>query len=363
MFDALRGVTVLEVGAMTPGKYCGFLMVGWGAQSIRIERAAGDGGISNEDLQLNRGKQSMVLNLRDEADLETLLNLARTADVLIESYRPGVTARLGIDYDAIQALNPGIIYCSLSGFGQSGGQANRAAYDLMFMSETGLLHALQAGAGAPATPHTYLADATAGLTAAFAITSALHARGQTGRGRHIDLSIQESLFSLLSVSHGTQRQAAGVSVGVSVGVSGLESAQRAARPIFGIYQARDGRAIALTALREVSCRALFRYFGNEDLWRHGHDVGENGQAAKAFLEQRFAENDAQYWVETLGQLDIEIALVQSPEEAFDNEQLRGRNMIVDTLDPFGQPLRQIGFPATSRNGPALAPAPINKTND
>ncbi|MFP6696259.1 MAG: CoA transferase, partial [Alphaproteobacteria bacterium] len=86
MLDSLRGVSILEVGAMTPGKYCGFLLVGWGARSMRIERTGGDGGISNEDLQLNRGKQSKVLNLRDPSDRGTLLDLAREADVLIECY-------------------------------------------------------------------------------------------------------------------------------------------------------------------------------------------------------------------------------------------------------------------------------------
>ena len=354
MFDSLRGVSILEVGAMTPGKYCGFLMVDWGARSMRIERTGGDGGISNEDLQLNRGKQSKVLNLRDPSDRGTLLDLAREADVLIECYRPGVTARLGIDYDTIQAINERIIYCSLTGFGQAGGKANRAAYDLLFMAETGLLHALQGGNGDPASPQTYLADAAAGLTAAFAITSALHARRRTRRDRHIDLSIQESLFSLLSVSHGTRRGAEAV--------SGGESAQRSRRPIYNIYTARDGRAIALTALSEASGRALFRYFRDEERWRDGHDFGELGAKAKAFLARCFLANDAAYWVQTLGRLDIEIALVQRPEDAFDNEQLRARNMLLETTDHLGQPLRQIGYPATSHAAPALDPAPINQTD-
>lgn len=354
MFDSLRGVSILEVGAMTPGKYCGFLMVGWGARSMRIERAGGDGGISNEDLQLNRGKQSKVLNLREAADRETFLGLAREADVLIECYRPGVTARLGIDYDTIQAINDGIIYCSLTGFGQAGGEANRAAYDLLFMAETGLLHALQGGNGEPASPQTYLADAAAGLTAAFAVTSALHARGQSGRGRQIDLSIQESLFSLLSVSHGTQRG--------GEAVSGGESAQRSRRPIYNIYTTRDGRAIALTALSEASGRALFRYFGHEEGWLDGHDIGQRGAETTSFLARCFMANDAAYWVETLGRLDIEIALVQRPQDAFDNAQLRARNMMLDTTDHLHQPLRQIGHPATSRRAPALAPAPINRTD-
>ncbi|MBT3532781.1 MAG: CoA transferase [Rhodospirillaceae bacterium] len=349
MHDALQGVTVLEVGALTPGKYCGYLMTGWGAKSIRIERETQQGDISNEDLQLNRGKRSMVLNLRDEVDRKVLLDLARTADVLIESYRPGVTKRLGIDYDAIRGLNDRIIYCSLSGFGQDGPDANRAAYDLLFQAETGIFHTSQANNTEYMTSQTYLADSTAGLTAAFAITAALQARSHTGMGRHIDLSIQESLFSLLSVSHGTVRD--------GVPVSGRDSVNRSHRPIYNIYQARDGRSVALTAFSEASGRALFRYFGDEDLCQYGHDFGQRGAEAKAFLQRCFLEHDAQYWVEILGALEIEIALVQTPEEAFENKQLQSRNMILDTKDQAGQKLRQIGFPATSRRAPAIEPAP------
>ena len=349
MLDALQGVNILEVGAMTPGKYCGFLMTGWGAKSIRIERELQGDTISHEDLQLNRGKQSMVLNLRDDGDRETFMGLARGADVLIESYRPGVTKRLGVDYEAIRAINERIIYCSLSGFGQAGGEANRAAYDLLFQAETGILHALQGNQKDYAPPQTYLADGVAGLTAAFAIAAALQARGPTGSGRYIDLSIQESLFSLLSVSHGTCRD--------GVAVSGQESANRSSRPIYNIYRARDGRAIAITALSEASGRALFRYFGDEDRWRHGHDFTGPGAETKAFLQEHFLTRDAKYWVDTLGGLNIEIAMVQSPEDAFDNSQLISRNMIIESHDQAGARLRQIGFPATASAAPDLEPSP------
>ncbi|MDP6832272.1 MAG: CoA transferase [Alphaproteobacteria bacterium] len=289
MHDALKGITVLEVGVMTPGKYCGFLMTGWGATSIRVEREFSSGGINNEDLLLNRGKKSVVLNLRDEGDHAAFLDLAREADVLIESYRPGVTERLGIDYDAIRVINPGIIYCSLSGFGQSGPDAMRAAYDMLFQAESGLLHALNANASEIAAPQTYIADATNGLMAAFAICASLQGRSSTGQGRHIDLSMQETMFSLLSVSHGTMRD--------GVVVSGRDAAQRSLRPANNVYRARDGRHIVITAMSENSCRALFRHLGNEDLWRQGLAIGDSENPAKAFLQEQFAQNDGQHWVD------------------------------------------------------------------
>lgn len=349
MLDALKGTTVLEVGVLTPGKYCGFLMTGWGAKSIRIEREASQDGVTIEDLQLNRGKQSVILDLRDDADRKALIDLARTADVLIEGYRPGVTHRLGIGYDAIRAVNEGIIYCSISGFGQAGPDTGRAVYDLSFMAESGLLHALHANGSGIASPQTYLADAATGLTAAFAIAAALHGRNRTGQGRHIDLSMQETVFSMLSVSHGT--------IGDGAVNSGRISADRSARPAYNIYRARDGRYVAITALSEKACRILFRYFGSEGLWQEGLALGDQGQEAKVFLEQRFAENDAQHWRDALAALEIEVALVKTPEEAFDSPQLQARNMVLDTHDGSGEPLRQIGFPATSRAAPQLAPAP------
>ncbi len=341
MHEALQGVTVLEVGAMTPGKFCGHLLTGWGAQSTRIEREAPSDPVSNEDLLLNRGKESLVLNLRDDGERQVLFDLAVQADVLIESYRPGVTSRLGIDYGTIRGLNDTIIYCSLSGFGQAGPQSQRAAYDLMFMAETGLLHCLQPN-GDITSPQTYLADAVSGLTAAFAITAALHERNRTGRGRHIDLSMQESLFSLLAVSHGSIRD--------GVAISGLEVAERSARPVYNIYKAGDGRHVAITALSEASGRALFRYFGDEELWQYGHDLGTDGAKARAFLQNAFLRHDASHWVAVLGALDIEIGLVKSPEEAFEDPQLIARKMIRETEDDDGRSLRQIGFPATSKAG-------------
>ncbi|MBT3370446.1 MAG: CoA transferase [Rhodospirillaceae bacterium] len=349
MKDALKGISILEVGVMTPGQYCGFLMTGWGATSIRIERDHAANGISNEDLLLNRGKQSVVLNLRDPDDHAAFLELARTADVLIESYRPGVSTRLGIDYDAIRAINPGIIYCSQSGFGQNGPEAGRAAYDMLFQAETGLLHALNANASEITAPQTYIADAANGLMAAFAISAALQGRNQTGEGRHIDLSMQETAFSLLSVSHGTMRD--------GQPVSGNDAADRSLRPANNIYRTRDDRHIVITAISEKSCRALFRHLGDEEQWQLGLETGNPKNQAKAFLQERFAGNDAQHWVDVLTPLGIEIGMVKTPEEAFDSPQLAARNMVLDTHDHAGNALRQIGFPATPKATPHLEPAP------
>ncbi len=341
MKHALDGVSVLEVGVMTPGKFCGFLMCGWGAQSLRVERPGQEGDFSTEDLLLNRGKRSIALNLRDPRGQDLLLRLCAKADVLIESYRPGVAARLGIGYDAVRAVNDGIVYCSLSGFGQNGPDKAQPAYDLLFQARSGLTHLM--GAETPVSPRTWLADAVSGLMAASTISAALRQKAVTGSGTHIDLAMLDSVFALLAVSHGT----------AGARSAGAEVEAWARRPAYDIYEAGDGRFIALAAAREASCKALFAELGRPDLGETALLPGAAGEAAGSFLRETFRTKPANEWVETLSALDIEISRVNRPEEAYDDAQLLARGMLRDTAHPAVGALRQIGVPC----GDLAAPAP------
>lgn len=348
MREALKGVSVLEVGTMTPGKYAGYLLCGWGATSIRVERPEGAGELSMEDLLLNRGKRSLTLDLRSDEGREALLKLAGQADVLMESYRPGVAERLGIGYEAIRAVSPGIVYCSLSGFGQNGPDAMRPAYDLLFQAETGLGQLLRRADETPAPPRTFLADSVSGLMTAFAISAALRRKAETGEGCHIDLSIQESLFSLFAVSHGT------------IAADGRAAADRSEvwsqRPVYDIYRAGDGRHVAITATREVSARALFEHLGRPELAEAAMQPGVSGEEAAAFLREHFAQKPAAAWVEELAAQGIEVAPVNSPAEAMDLPQLKHRGMVVESGHPLEGTLRQIGIPGVG-GAVALSPAP------
>lgn len=346
MQDALQGVTILEVGVMTPGKYCGFLMTGWGARSIRVERPGGAGEITTEDLQLNRGKRSITLNLRDPRGRDALLRLCVRADVLIEGYRPGVTGRLGIDYDAVRAVNESIVYCSLSGFGQDGPDRQRPAFDLIFQARSGFSSLL--GDGPPHPPRTWLADSVSGLMAACTISAALRKREATGTGIHIDLAMLDSVFSLLSVSHGT--------VGADGRSAGDEAERRSHRPAYDIYEAGDGRFVALGAARPASCRALFEHLGRPDLADRGLETGPAGAEAAGFLHAALKAKPAQGWVDELSALDIEAAVVATPREAFDDPQLKARNMVAEMAHPQAGALRQIGVPAAGAIDPGPAPA-------
>lgn len=348
MREALDGVRVLEVGTMTPGKYAGYLLCGWGARSIRVERPEFSDQLSTEDLLLNRGKRSLTLNLRSEAGREALLKLAASSDVLMESYRPGVAQRLGFGYDAARAMNPEIVYCSLSGFGQQGSDALRPAYDLLFQAETGFCDLLARQGDTPSPPRAFLADSVSGLMAAFAVCAALRQKEATGQGTYIDLSIQESLFSLLSVSHGTV-----ASDGES---AGAKSEAWSRRPVYDIYRAADGEHFALAATRPESARTLLAHLGQPDLTETAMRPGAAGEKAAAFLREAFARKPAAMWVEELAALNIEVAAVNEPIQAYDLPQLKARGMIVESQHPLAGTLRQIGIPGVGE-AVALAPAP------
>ena len=342
MKDCLAGIEVLEIGVMTPGKFAGFLLVGWGARSLRVERPGGGSEpITDEDLLLNRGKRSMTLDLRSEAGRQAIHRLAARADVVIEGHRPGTAERLGIDWQTLHELNEKLVYCSVSGFGQDGPDRLRPGYDLIFQATTGLLQATAPPGAAPGVPATYLADATSGLAAGFAIAAALRKAAVDGIGTRLDLSMLEAAFSLLAVSHGTMR-------------AGADPDTAAARPAYDVYRAADGRDVAIGAARPASCRALFEYLGRADLAERGLVPGD--AEAAAFLRTAIAARPAAEWVATLGALDIEVSPVRSPAEAFDDPQLLARGMIVASEHPEAGPLRQINALA-GPGSPELTAAP------
>ena len=347
MKDCLSGMEVLEIGVMTPGKFAGFLLVGWGARSLRVERpGGGSDAISDEDLLLNRGKRSMVLDLRSATGREVIHRLAVRADVVIEGHRPGVAERLGIDWETLRGLNERLVYCSISGFGQDGPDRLRPGYDLIFQAATGLLQTTAPAGAEPGLPATFAGDAATGLAAGFAISAALRKAAAEGAGTYIDLAMQDVAFAMLAVSHGTLRP--------ENDQTARHLAALAPSASYNVYQASDGRHIAIAAARPASRLALFAHLGRADLAERGMTPGD-GEAA-AFLGETFAAKAAAEWVAELGALDIEVSLVRAPAEAFDDPQLLARGMITASEHPKAGPLRQINGLA----GPGaseLAPAP------
>ena len=342
MKNSLSGIEVLEIGVMTPGKFAGFLLVGWGARSIRVERpSAGSDTISDEDLLLNRGKRSIMLDLRSQSGQEMIHKLAAKADVVIEGHRPGVVERLGIDWETLHGLNQRLVYCSISGFGQDGPDRLRPGFDLIFQAATGLLQATSPPGAEPGPPATFAADAATGLAAAFAIAAALRKAAVEGVGTYIDLAMQDVTFSMLAVSHGTLRPKGDLTVPMP-------------NAAYNVYPTADGRHIAIGAARLTSCRTLFEHLGRADLAERGLVPGD--KEATTFIGETIAAKSAAEWVTELGALDIEVSQIRSPAEAYDDPQLLARNMISASEHPLAGSLRQISVLAGPRSA-ELDPAP------
>ncbi|NJC71372.1 CoA transferase [Planosporangium thailandense] len=201
----LHGVRVLDLSRVLAGPYCTGLLADLGADVVKVESPAGDDsrhlgpfrdGESVYFAQLNHGKRSIVLDLKNPADLDVLVRLAARADVVVENFRPGVTARLGIDWAALSARNPDLVYASISGFGQSGPLSRQPAYDLIVQAMSGLMAATGVPDGDATRIGESLGDVCAGMFAAWSICAALFDRERTGRGRHLDISMLDSLVSM-----------------------------------------------------------------------------------------------------------------------------------------------------------------------
>src|SRR3990172_3115557 len=193
----LEGIRVLDLSRYAPGPYCTMLMADLGADVIVVEEPPGVGrrvdtemNVSDRSkafLPMGRNKRSVALDLKDERMREALFRLVDRADVVVEGFRPGVAARLGVDYEAVSRRNPRIVYCSITGYGQTGPHANLVGHDLNYISLAGVLGMIGWPDQPPAIPLNIIADfAGGGLFAAFAILAALQARQRTGRGQYID---------------------------------------------------------------------------------------------------------------------------------------------------------------------------------
>lgn len=311
MTGPLDGIRILDVGTLTPGKYCTYLLADLGADVIRIERpVSATQGVTDEDLILNQGKRSVALNLRSDAGRDLFLKLAADTDVIIEGNRPGTADRNGFGYQAVKEINASILYCALSGYGATGPLSEAPGYDLIFLGLCGMLQSLTGHASLPPNPSVYLADGISGLSAAYAITVGLFSRERTGLGKFIDLSMLDSTFSLLALSHGVRKDPDTI------------PAEQSVSPLYDVYRAAQDTYLVLGAIRASSSKALLTHLGRPELGA-SRDLAE----IDTFLRQMFLTKPADAWVVELAPLDIEIGRVNRPDEAFDHPQLRHREMI------------------------------------
>jgi alpha-methylacyl-CoA racemase len=323
----LAGIRVLDLSRLLPGPWCTLLLAEQGAEVIKVEtplagdyarmapEALGFGGIFES---VNRGKRSIAVDYRRPPGRDLVLQLARSADVFLESSRPGQLERRGLGPLAVRDVNRGIVYCSLSGFGQTGPWRDRPAHDLDYLAMSGVLSLLGPAGAPPAPPGLQLADIAAGTLAASRILAALVARERTGEGAYLDLSVLDTLVGWLATL-GSGVASAGATPGPMSGVY----------PCYRTYRAADGRWLAVGALEPPFWVAFCQGLGRDDLVSRQFDP-----AAAAEVAIVIAGRDSAEWLTCFGP-DACVALVSLPREALGEQQVRDR----------------------ARSQPSLAPAP------
>ncbi|MEO1308618.1 MAG: CaiB/BaiF CoA-transferase family protein, partial [Pseudomonadota bacterium] len=252
---ALEGLKVISMAEQYPGPFCTMILSDMGADVIQIERPKGGDPsrfLSAFYESVNRNKRSIALDIRDKNDRDTLLKLVEDSDVFLEGYRPGKLTKQGLSYADLASINPRIIYCSITGYGQNGPYKDRPAHDLSYQGVGGALDERLAGDVAGSPPSLLLGDTSSALYAAIGILSALHARERTGKGTHIDISLTDAVLSAMTVF---------------VGMSGQDtSPPPQAEPCYDIFECSDGRSLTLSIAHEDPYwAALCNDLGLEDV--------------------------------------------------------------------------------------------------
>lgn len=331
---------MLDLSRMLPGPYCSMMLADLGAEVIKVEEPKiGDptrhsppvvNGQSIIFNQVNRGKKSIALDLKHPDGRDIFLKLASGADCVLEQFRPGVVDRLGINYAAVADVNPRIVYCSLTGFGQNGPHRDRSGHDLNYLALSGVLGLTTDERGRPVIPGVQVADLAGGMIAALAILAALLARERTGRGQYIDVSMFDVMLSMLPVPAAHHFGGNTIAVGGKYVLSG-------AYPFYNVYETSDGRFMTLGALEPKFWANFCRKVGREDLISRQFDEGEARENLFDEVRAIFKSCTRNEWVELMNDADCCCEPVLSIKEAFTHAQTRARAMIRE-----GEMIGQLG---------------------
>lgn len=328
----LSGIRVIDLSQFLPGPMLSMMMADQGAEVVKIEPPAGDpardqapfeAGQSVWFRNLNRGKQSVMLDLKSAAGRDALWALIDTADVFIEGFRPGVTARLGFGYDAVAARNPRIVYCSISAFGQSGALAHHPAHDLAVQAMTGFLSVNDGPDGMPVVPGAPSADMAAGLTALSAVLMALIGREKSGRGDYVDVAMFDALIPWCA-------HLAGASLGGGEPPRSHSQRSLGGAAFYNVYETADHRYIALGGREPKFVANLLNALERPDLIPLGSAMPGAAQAPLgAFLRQTFRSRSREEWVEWFADKNVAFAPVLDFREAFAQPHIAERGLVVE----------------------------------
>ncbi len=349
---ALRGVTVVDLSRLLPGPYCSMILADHGARVIRVEP------VSHKDTPLTaiplsgltRNKESIRLDLKHPEGRAVLYRLVEAADVVLEGFRAGVTERLGVDEATLRARNPGLVYCSITGYGAEGPRREDVGHDLNFLAAAGLLELLTPGSDSPTVPALQLADLAGAIHAAFGILAALRHRDRTGVGQRVDVALADAALSLAIAPLAFKE--------VGLPYRGGESALGGGLACYGVYPARDGLRLAVGALEPHFFRAFLGVLGLDDLAGAQFAPGRQ-DALRAAIGARLAQQDRDQWMTAFAGVDACVSPVETLAEAVEAPAFtaRGQSVVGHGGDRvLGPTVRRDAAPASIRTPPAEAGA-------
>ncbi len=347
MIPALTDHLVVELTTQLPGPYCAMLLADLGAQVIKVEPPGGDPlrRFPPAFASVNRGKRNIVIDLKKEAGAAVMNRLISRADVVLEGFRPGVAARLGVDYPSAKRLNPAVVYCAISGFGQEGPYRERAGHDINYLAIGGLL-----GRGdPPAVPPVLISDLSSGLYAALAVSAALMHRATTGEGRFIDLSMTDCILSWMALD-------------IAAAAQDPEASREhflARIPHYGIYETSDGRHISIGIVHEDHFWAgLCDVLGLGDWrdWSPETRLAREGDIREK-LRAVFATASCREWDRRLREADVPCAPIYNLDELPDDPYIQYRNPFYSLVASDRSVSRQVRPPYRTDSREAEDPLP------
>ncbi len=342
---ALEGIKVLDFCRNAPGMFATMILADLGAEVLMVERPMDEtraayerivAGIETPEDErrhasfsaLQRNKRSIALNLKEPEALEVFRRLAADADVVVEGFRPGVVDRLGVGYEQVKEINPRAVYCSVSGYGQTGPYSQMAGHDINYISFAGALGLIgDSPDGKPVIPLNLVADyAGGGLCGAVGILAALMAREKTGRGQYVDIAMTEGVLYMLCGL---------IADALSQGYRATRGGNRlnGGSPFYNVYRTSDGKYFSIAAIEPWFWENLCRAIGREDLIPH-QSAGEEKRAEIAStLEAIFLTRTREEWFEALRDANISVGKVYDLEEALTDPQALARGMVVELETP------------------------------
>jgi len=351
----LKNLKMLDLSRLLPGPYCSLLLADLGMEVLKIEDPElgdymrGMGPARKKDsayfLALNRNKKSMLLNLKVKEGKEILHRLIDTYDILLEGFRPGVMDRLGIGYQELKNRNPGVIFCSLSGYGQDGPYKERSGHDINYIGLGGILELTGSKDGDPTIPGTQIADiGGGGMMAAIAILAAIVHREKTGEGQYLDVAMHDGVISWLSIHAGRYFMDKEPQKRGEMYLSGRYAC-------YQVYPTKDGRHISLGALEQKFWKNFCEAIGRADLVLKQFIEGEERVRIIKEIRDLFKTKTQKEWIEFFKNVDACLEPILSLGEVFQHPHVLHRKMAIEYEHSVEGKIRQVGNPIKSSQFP------------